>query len=197
MADTATLGSPTTLEENGPIYTNHKLLRLNEMKEDSPAAIKELNSSLKALEEDTDGFNWRIQQTFTGFLLTFCSLFQKTGKEEILLCSLQEASVTLIPKPCRVQERMLKANSSQELRCRNSQQSASRSSKNDLNNIQYDQITTIYPSYTLINQYNRLKKTIHIASLSINAKKEFNEIQHLFRIKSGSPSWTVRVHKGK
>lgn len=52
-----------------------------------------------------------LQQRFTGFLLTLCNLFQKTQKEEIFPCSLLEASVTLIPKPCRVQERMLEPTS--------------------------------------------------------------------------------------
>lgn len=146
-ADTATLGNPTALEENRPIYTNHKLLRLNETKQDCPAAIKELNSSLKALEEDTDGFNWRTPADIYRIFTNFLQSLPETEKEEILLCSLREASVTLTPKPCRVQERLLEANISQELRRRNSQQSASRSSKKDLKNIQYNQIATIYPSY--------------------------------------------------
>lgn len=81
-ADAATLGNPTALEENGPIYTNHKLLRLNETKQDSPTAIKELNWVVESLEEDTDGFNWRTPATFTGFLLTFCSLFQKLKRKK-------------------------------------------------------------------------------------------------------------------
>lgn len=91
-----------------------------------------------------------IYRIFTNFLQSF----PETEKEEILLCSLREASVTLTPKPCRVQERQLEANIAQELRGRNSRQSASRPSKKDFKNIQYDQIATIYPSYMWINQYN-------------------------------------------
>lgn len=81
-ADTATLGKSTALEENGPIYTNHKLLRLNETKQDSPAAIKELNSSLKAWKKTQMVSTGELQQTFTEFLLTFCSLFPKLKRKK-------------------------------------------------------------------------------------------------------------------
>lgn len=66
-ADAATLGNPTALEENGPIYTNHKLLRLNETKQDSPTAIKELNSSLKAWKKTQMVSTGELQQHLQDF----------------------------------------------------------------------------------------------------------------------------------
>ena len=103
-----------------------------------------------------------------------------------------EATITLIPKP-DYQKRKLKANIFDEYRCKNTQQNFSHPSSTTYQKIiHHDQVGFIlhsqgwfdlHKSIDVIHNINKRKVKIHM-TISIDAEKPFDKIQHPFMIRT-------------
>ena len=124
------------LEKMDKFLEKYNLPRLNQEeieKMTGPITRTEIETVMKKLPTNKspgpDGFTGKFQQTFREELTPLLlKLFQKVAEEGILPNSFYEATVTLVPKPDKdsTKKRKLKANITDEHRCKNPQQNTSK-----------------------------------------------------------------------
>ena len=118
------------LEEMDRFLEKFNLPRLNQEKIEimnNPITSTEIEAMIKNLKKNKnpgpDGFTGEFYQKFRKELMPILlKLFQKIAEEGILPNSFYEATVTLIPKPDKDNTKKLRANITDEHRCKNPQQ---------------------------------------------------------------------------
>ena len=124
------------LEEMDKFLERYNLPRLNQEERENmnrPITSNEVETVIKDLPTNRspgpDGFTGELYQTFREELTPILlKLFQKFAEEGTLPNSFYEATITLIPKPEKdtTQKRKLQTNITDEYRCKNPQQNASK-----------------------------------------------------------------------
>ena len=115
------------LEEMDRFIEKFNLPRLNQEEVaimNNPITSTEIEAVIKNFPQNgspgPDGFTGEFYQTFREDLMpVLLKLFQKIAEEGTLPNLFYEATITLIPKPCKYKKRKLQANITDENRCKN------------------------------------------------------------------------------
>ena len=122
------------LEEMDGFLEKFNLPRLNQEEIEimnNPITSTKIEAVIKISQKNKnpwpDGITGEIYQTFRDDLMPILlKLFQKTSEEGTFPNSFYEATVTLIPKPDKDNTKKLRANITDEHRCKNPQQNFSK-----------------------------------------------------------------------